>query len=226
MNAKSCLPESSPLRRLHKQFLNLLPRIELHAQIYFRHLKCTAQRSECVAETVALCWKWFLHLVQKGKDVGRFVTVLASYAARAVRCGRRLCGQERSKDVMSKRAQLAHCFQVENLSSSPRTSHEDLYGKPNGQKIQDAFEERFRDNTITPPPDAAAFRIDFPRFIGCLAPRDQKMAMFLSLGHTARTAARKFGVSPGRVTQLRQEWRRLWENLTEPQAQTTNDPWR
>lgn len=211
MSVMTCSSPRRALRRLQNQFLDLLPRIEQHAQIYFRHITCVVQKADCVAETVALCWKWFLRLVQKGKEVGQFVRVLANYAARAVRCGRRLCVSERAKDVLSKHAQYVHSFQVERLPSSPRTAHEDLYGTPHGQEIQDAYEERLRDNTITPPPDAAAFRIDFPRFLGRLAPRDQKMAMFLSLGHSAKTTARKFGLSPGRVTQLRQRWRTEWE---------------
>ena len=80
----------------------------------------------------------------------------------------------------------------------------------NGQQLHDAFEERLRDNRVTPPPDAAAFRIDFPQFVAGLAERDRRMAMFLSLGHAATEAAAKFGLSPGRVTQLRQRWLRDW----------------
>jgi hypothetical protein len=34
--------------------------------------------------------------------------------------------------------------------------------------------------------------------------------MYLSLGHSAKKAAAKFGLSAGRVTQLRQAWCRKW----------------
>jgi len=34
--------------------------------------------------------------------------------------------------------------------------------------------------------------------------------MYLSLGHQGKKAASKFGVSPGRVTQLRQRWCHEW----------------
>jgi len=65
----------------------------------------------------------------------------------------------------------------------------------------------------TPPPDAAAFRIDFPRFLGGMSERDRALAMFLSLGHSATRAADKFGLSCGRVTQLRQQWHENWRRF-------------
>jgi hypothetical protein len=46
----------------------MLPRIELHGRIYFRHVRCPHRRADCVAVMVALCWKWFLRLVERGKD--------------------------------------------------------------------------------------------------------------------------------------------------------------
>jgi hypothetical protein len=43
---------------LHAAFLALLPRIERHARICFRHLGCPQGRDDAVAETVALAWRW------------------------------------------------------------------------------------------------------------------------------------------------------------------------
>ena len=70
---------------LHAAFLALLPRIERHARIAFRHLGCPQGRDDAVAETVALAWRWYLRLVERGKDPAAFVSALAGYAARA-RC--------------------------------------------------------------------------------------------------------------------------------------------
>jgi hypothetical protein len=60
-------------------------------------------------------------------------------------------------------------------------------------------------------PDAAAFRLDFPQFLGDLSARDRQLAMFLSLGHSAKKAAERFSLSQGRITQLRQQWCREWQ---------------
>jgi hypothetical protein len=43
------------------------------------------------------------------------VSTLATVAARAVRSGRRVCGQERAKDELSALAQQRHGFVVEKL---------------------------------------------------------------------------------------------------------------
>ena len=74
----------------------------------------------------------------------------------------------------------------------------------------DTFEERLHENRRTPVPEQAAFRIDFPQFMRSLSQRDRRLATFLSLGNLAKAAADKFGLSQGRVTQLRQGWCREW----------------
>jgi hypothetical protein len=201
---------AAPVEVLHVRFLLLLPRIVTHARIVFRGVRCPVKQEDRVQECVALGWQWFLRLSEQSKDVFAFPMAFASLLARAVRCGRKLCGQERSRDVLSPLAQQRHGFRVERLPASTRSPHEDLYADPHGQAQLDSFEERLRDNTITPPPDAAAFRIDWPQFLVELTQRDQELAAFLSLGHSGKAAAAKFGLSPGRVTQLRQRWCREW----------------
>src|SRR4051812_38691156 len=108
-----CFPPSP--EQLHARFLALLPRIELHARIYFRHVKCPHRKADAIAETVAVAWRWFLRLVEGGKAAPRFVPPFAARAARHVRCGRRLCGQERAKDVLSLQAQQRRGFTVSPL---------------------------------------------------------------------------------------------------------------
>jgi len=199
---------------LHAQFLELLlPKIETHARIYFRDVKCPARRADLIDETVALAWKWYRRLVERGKDVMRFAMVFVYLVAKAVRCGQRTTGRENINDVMNPLAQKRHGFQVEPLPISTRTSLDTLYGAGTGQRQLDEYEERLRDNTITPPPDQAAFRIDWPRFLKTLTHRDRELAQYLSLGHRPSRAAAKFGLVPGRVTQLRQRWCREWRSF-------------
>lgn len=63
-------------KQLHDRFLAILPRVENHARIYFRHVKCRVQQQEAIGETIALAWKWFVRLVQRGKNVAKFPNVL------------------------------------------------------------------------------------------------------------------------------------------------------
>ena len=57
---------------LHARFLKLLPRIETHGSIFFRHVKCRETREEAIAEMVALAWRWFVRLMRRGKDANTF----------------------------------------------------------------------------------------------------------------------------------------------------------
>jgi hypothetical protein len=78
------------------------------------------------------------------------------------------------------------------------------------QRQLDLFEERLHDNRQTPVPDQVAFRVDFAAFLKTLSLRDRELARFLSFGHSAKKAASKFKLSPGRVTQLRRQWQKEW----------------
>jgi hypothetical protein len=160
---------------LHNAFLALLPKIETHASIAFRHIRCPATRADKIAETIALAWKWFVRLHERGKDINEFMMPFVVLVARAVKSGRRIAGMERPKDLLSERAQRQHGFKVEALPTSPRASYEARYSKPHGQQDYDAFEERLRDNAVTPPPDAAAFRIDFPQWRLSRSDRDRRL---------------------------------------------------
>jgi len=152
------------LDQLQSQFLTIRPRIEAHARDYSRHLRCQTAKADCIAEALALAWKWFVRLARRGKDAARWPSVLPRYAVKAVRSGRRLCGQLKAKDVLNERAQQRHGFLVEQLPMSTRTCHQELNGVT-GQRHLDSFEERLQDNTRTPVDEQAAFRIDFPDWL-------------------------------------------------------------
>jgi hypothetical protein len=148
---------TSTLKSLQARFLVLLPRIESQARIYFRGIRCRTKKADCVAEVVAICWKWFCRLARRGKDATQFVGALAALAARAIWSGRRAHRSESTADVMSSVAQRRHGFTVQPFPPV-RQSHETLYGTGRGQQIQDAIEERLVDNTVTPVPEQARQR--------------------------------------------------------------------
>jgi hypothetical protein len=178
----------------------LLPRIEVHAQLVFRHVRCPGKKADAIGETIAVAWKWFLSLEAKGKDVNEFISVLASYAARHVRAGRKLCGMEKSKDVLSPLAQTKRCFTVSKL---PDLST--LTGTP--------MEEALHDNTRSPVPDQVAFRCDFPRWRSSRCDRDRRLIDELMLGERTLDIARRHGLTPGRISQLRRELHTDWQRF-------------
>jgi hypothetical protein len=198
---------------LHAAFLTILPRIERHAEVYFRGLRCPHRRQEAIQETLALAWKWFVRLVERGKDPLTFPAVFANYAARAVKCGRRVCGQEKGNDVLSSLARQRRGFHVEPLPLATRTPHEQLHGPAYGQRRQDAFEERLRDNTITPVPDQVQFRIDFPAWLATLADRERRIVREMATNERTLDISQHFELSPARISQLRREVHDRWQRF-------------
>jgi hypothetical protein len=201
------------INALHAVFLSLLPRIELHGRVVFRNLKCPDQQAEAIAEMLALAWLWVVRLHRQGKNPLQFPSAIATFAARQVRSGRRLCGQDKSKDVLSPRAQQRHQFKVEPLPSSTRCTFEKRYATSHGQQTQDAFEERLRDNTQTPVPEQVAFRLDFPAWLCRRSERDRRVIDDLAAGERTMDVANRHGLTAGRVSQLRREFMADWEQF-------------
>ena len=215
MNVLSLSIDKLALSELQTIFLTIQPRVFRHAKLYFRGVICAERRADCIAEAIALAWRWFLRLAERGKDARQFPSVLASFAVRAVRCGRRLCGQLRAKDVLSERAQQRHGFNIESLPSSTRTCFEEVYAGVRGQQRMDAFEERLKDNTQTPVPDQVQFRLDFPAWTKTRTRRDRRVIQDMSMGERTKCLAKKYKLSEGRISQMRSEFCQDWNAFTE-----------
>jgi hypothetical protein len=190
-------PSSAALK---KQFLSLMPTIERQGRIFFRHLKCVHERQDAMAEMMALTWKSFLQLVRRGKDPSRFPSTLASFVARAVYNGRRLCGQEKSKDVLSPLCQRKHDFGV-----CPFPGFSSLHGN--------IFDEALHDNTQTPVLDQVAFRFDFPAWLQTRTDRERRIMLDLMRGERTLDVSKKYGTSPARISQLRRDFQQDWNQF-------------
>jgi hypothetical protein len=184
-------------QHLHETFVSsVLPRVEAHGRVVFRHVQCRQHREELLAEMAALTWRWFLRLVRRGRDVLKFVSSLATYAARAVSRGRRVCGQEPARDAMSGAAQRKRGFMVGSL--------------PNGTPSDNVFAEALHDNTVSPVPDQVAFRIDFPAWRRTRSERDRRVIDCMMAGESTTILSRLFNVSAARISQMRRELHTDW----------------
>lgn len=187
--------------QVNAEFLSILHQVETHANFYFRHVRCADRRADCIQESIAVCFAWFKRLRARGKDPLEFPTTLAGFATRHVRAGLKLCGQEAAKDAISPLAQARHGFVTQTLPECECGVE--------GNEAIDAL----RDNTITPPPDQAAFRCDYPAWLSSLGDRNRRIAEDMALGHTTQDLAPKHNVSQARISQLRRElhtdWRRF-----------------
>ena len=185
---------------LQTLFFAALPRISRHARFYFRHLKRDHDHDDAVAEAIALAWVWFVRLVRRGKHPEEFISAVASYAARAVKGGRRLCGQQKAKDALSRTTQIRRGF---SLSRFPDFST--LTGN--------ALDEALHGNTATPVPDQVSFRMDFPAWLATRSTRDRELIGELIAGERSQDAARRFGISAARVAQLRRAYMEDWRSF-------------
>ena len=190
--------ETPSSTRLQQRFLRMLPRIEAQARYAFRDVTCAQRRADAVAETVAFAWLWFTSLTRRGKDATAFVSALATLASRAVRGGRRLSGQERARDALSRTAQRRHGFRVEGLV---------------GTLAGNAWDEALIDNTQSPVPEQVCFRVDFPRWRRQQSQHDRHVIDGLVVGEKVQDVARQNGVTAGRVSQLRRRWHLDWERF-------------
>jgi hypothetical protein len=115
-----------------------------------------------------------------------------------VRLREGLCGSERARDALSRRAQRLHGFTV-------RTLPEVETGAGDNKAI-----DALRAHTQTPPPEQAAFRIDFPLWLASLQERKRLLVEDLMLGERTQDAALKHNVSQARVSQVRSELFLSW----------------
>jgi hypothetical protein len=198
---------------LHAGFLLILPRIELHGRVYFRHVRCPHKKADAIQEMRCLAWQWFLRLHDRGRDPADFLTGFVSLLARAVNSGRRLAGMAKAKDVLNAATQRRHDFRVERLPSCTQASHEKLYAEVHGQELHDAFEERLRDNTITPVIDQVQFRLDWPAWLATLTGRERRMIRAMALSERTLDLSKQFEVSPARISQMRREFFEGWQRF-------------
>jgi len=176
----------------------MLPAIETHARLVFRHLDPEA-REDAVEETIANALVAFVRLVQLQKTDVAYPSALARYAVAQIHDGRRVGNRLNVRDVLSPYAQKQKDIQVERLD---RFDKED-----------DCWVEAVVEDHRTPVPEQAAFRCDFPAWLASLPRRNRRIAVSLSLGHSTSEVAKRFRVSPGRVSQLRREMHQSWDEF-------------
>ncbi len=183
--------------RWHRPFLAMLPTIRNYAQGAFAH-RDPESREEAIEETIANAAVAFVRLFQRGQTKKAFPTVLAQYAIAQVRDDRHVGSRLRISEVLSSYAQRRKGFLVERLDRFDRETDEWL----------EAIVEDHR----TPVPDQVAFRIDFPNWLTRLSRRNRRIAEALALGHSTGQVAKRFKLSPGRISQLRGEFYQSWQD--------------
>jgi hypothetical protein len=182
----------------HAGFLAMLPQILSAARFSFRHFHSDA-REEAIQEVVANAAVACERLHSLGKADLAYPSVLARYGIAKTRAGYKTGSQLNCHDVHSRYARLKKGFKVESLQRlNPRTG---------------TWAELLVEDRRTPPPDQAAFRIDFPAWLARRSRRDRRVAASLARGDRTQEVAHRFGLSPARISQLRRELEHSWREF-------------
>ncbi len=183
----------------HDRFLDMLPTIERYAGAAFREFD-RETKEDLVEECVANCFCAYSRLVERGKEHVAFPTKLANFAVRQIKDGRRVGKKQNVRDVYDIHARVKDGYQLKHIGSP----HEQNGG----------WREQLIENGRTSPADLATFKLDFfEGWLPSLSRRDRRMAEDLGNGERTGDVARKYGVSAGRVSQLRRELQESWEGF-------------
>jgi hypothetical protein len=185
-------------RRRHDKFLSMLAEIRKQANFAFRRVPVEA-REELIQEVVAQAYSLFISLCRRGRSALNYPTPLAQFAIKKVRAGRRIGSRANIRDITSPRARIAKETTIERL---------DRFNQRTGQWREALVEDR-----TAGPAETAVARIDWGAWLRSLSPRQRTIASVLATGETTGVAARRFRLSPARISQMRVWFRESWERF-------------
>jgi hypothetical protein len=173
---------------LQDSFVARLPWMQNTARAAFHRLD-PDKKEEAVANTIALAYRAFARLNERGKaDNPGILQAVIWYSIRQTKAGRRIDSARKPKDPLVLRVYGKVTFESPDLIDG-------LVGRK------------------TPIPDAVSFRLDVPAFLTTLSKRNRRMAMDLAEGRSTTEVAEKYGVSAGRVSQFRREFKTLFDRF-------------
>ena len=179
-------------------FEAMLPAIMRQAKHAFGGVR-SELREELVAEVIANSFVAFRRLVERNKSDLAYPSVLARFAIKQVRVGRRVGSKLNCKDVSSQYCQRCKGIRQRRLGGA----HNDR------GRWQDFIVE---DKTATPA-DIVATRIDFAAWLKSLDGKKRQIVKVLATGETTKETARKFKLCSGRISQIRSELRDAWNEF-------------
>jgi hypothetical protein len=171
------------------EFVAMLPELEHRLRHNFRFLD-PESREEAVREGIAHSLFAFVRLHDRGRAHVASASTLAFYACRKVRRGRPAAGRMNGKEPLSRYAQLRNGIQVEPHDTE--------------------WIELLVADKKAAVADQVAAKIDVSAWFASLSQRMKKIAKDLALGFSTSEAASKYGVSAGRISQLRRSLEQSW----------------
>ena len=192
------LSQLATSRRWQSNFLAVLPAVQSHAMVCFRRLRPDA-RAEAMADTIARAFVDYGCLAKRNRLAHAYAGSLASFAVQRVRGHRQVGSRQNSKDVLNPLTHQKKGITVNSLSP--------WCGK------EDTWRDLVLESRRVSPADQACFNVDFQEWLKRWPQRHRQIIGYLASGHRVKAVARKFGVTEGRVSQMRDQYRRSWEQF-------------
>jgi DNA-binding NarL/FixJ family response regulator len=182
----------------HSSFLAVMPRVSYLARRRFAYLP-REQREDAVAEAIAAGFQAYLSMKRRGRLKLISTVGFARNAVRHVAAGRRVGSSQAGRDVMSDLGRRRHGLGVQSLDAQSADSTDGCGW------LHEAVAAH-----QTPVPEQVAIRVDGGHWLASLQSRDRQMIEALAAGEMAVKVAKRFGISPARLSQLRKEWADSW----------------
>ena len=179
-----------------ESFLKILNIQFRHACRFMRHRH---EREEAIQEMTALAFALYKRLSEHGRtDI--FSTPIGNYAIRSYFDGRRFTGMS-ATDITSPRCQRLDRAIVHGFD----------YCGSSDNRVREIFicDKHHSPSTI------ACFNIDFEAWTNSLDTRKREILFAILDGNSTSELAKRFGVSPGRISQLRQELTASWHEFAD-----------
>ena len=128
---------------------------------------------------------------------------LAMYAIKQLRSGRRVGGHCNSKEVLSPQAQRRRNIRVRSLNKSDGAG---------------GWEELVVEDQPRATPAEVAQVWLTRAWLSSLTRTKRSVAQCLAVGHTTQETARSLGLSPGRISRLRNELSQAWATFHNEEA--------
>src|SRR4051812_10673464 len=186
-------------REWQDRFVEMLPEIERLLRLAFCRLGREA-REDAIAESVAHCLLACVRLHERGRMEVATASSLAWYSSRQIKRGRPAVGRMNSKEPLSRYAQVGGGIRFE---------------RQHGEWIDKLAEDK-RASVA----DQVAAKLDVRAWFATLTKRMKEIARDLACGCSTSEVARKYGVTAGRISQVRRMLEESWAAFQQDAAPT------
>lgn len=186
-------PKLTPAQQ--QQFLRMLPLIRQIAYKAFADRDADA-REDLTAEVIAAALLMFAGLARQGREAIAYATPLARYGVAQVREGRRPGMARNANDVSSPYCRHRKGVRMGRLDQRASDGND--------------WREVVVEDKNAGPAEVVQTRMDFDAWLQRMPWKKRRIAETLAVGESTGKTARRFHISPGRISQLRREFADDW----------------